>query len=58
MMKTMEQIEQSKPFVKSKSSKFTWLAPKLTCRIGYNAWNTSGRLKDVVFEKRLGDLAN
>ncbi len=58
MMKTMEQIEQSNPFVKSKSSKFTWLAPKLTCRIGYNAWNTSGRLKEVVFEKRLGDLAN
>jgi len=56
MMETMRQNEQDSPFIKARSTKFTWLAPKLACRIGFNAWNTSGRLKDVVFQKRLGDL--
>ncbi len=58
MMETMRQNEQATPFIKSKSSKFTWLAPKLTCRVGFNAWNTSGRLKNVVFQKQLGNLDN
>lgn len=56
MMDEMVLHEVPKPFVKVKSSRYTWLAPKLMCQVGYNAWNTSGRMKDVVFEKRLSDL--
>lgn len=56
MMDEMVLHEVPKPFVKVSSSRFTWLAPKLTCKIGYNAWSTSGKLKDAVFDKRLSDL--
>lgn len=56
MMATMEGILQPKPFVKVNSSRYTWVAPKLVCRIGYNAWNTSGRVMDAVFEKQLSNL--
>lgn len=56
MIATMESIQQAKPFVKAKSSRYTWVSPKLVCRIGYNAWNTSGRVMDAVFEKQLSDL--
>ncbi len=56
LLAQMELLVRDRPFVLAREEGFRWLAPKLTCRIGYDHWDEDDRLESSVFEKRLANI--
>jgi hypothetical protein len=48
----MQELKRERPFIPSKLEA-VWIQPKLFCRVGFNDYNSTSRMKDPLFREML-----
>jgi ATP-dependent DNA ligase len=48
----MKELKRDRPFIPSRQEA-VWLQPKLFCRVGFNDYNSSEKMKEPLFREML-----